>query len=220
MHQARQLWDIFLRMMKQWVTNKFLSPCNLGQCLGTMGCVFSSHLLQKLFEYFVCSGYQTPQDIFCIMRSWHHNAEALLWCSQANTDLIVELIGWICENEGPGAILVFVPGFQAIVSIKRQLDSMQSMEKTKVLPIHSQLPPASQRDIFSKPPDGIRKIVLATNIAETSITIDDIVYVVDCGTSNQTSYDSVNKIKCITPQFISKAQAHQRRGRAGRVQVI
>ncbi|GMH32991.1 hypothetical protein BSKO_00825 [Bryopsis sp. KO-2023] len=136
----------------------------------------------------------------------------------ANVELIVQVISWICQHEAPGAILVFVPGFQAIVNIKKQLDELPSMGSARVLPIHSQLPTASQKEIFNKPPEGIRKVVLATNIAETSITIDDIVYVVDCGTSNQTSYDSVNKLKCITPQFISKAQAHQRRGRAGRVQ--
>lgn len=169
----------------------------------------------------LCVWQMLPFSLLLGINPLDHNrhCETMLLFLQANTDLIVELIGWICENEAPGAILVFVPGFQAIVSIKRQLDSMQSMENKKVLPIHSQLPPASQRDIFTKPPDGIRKIILATNIAETSITIDDIVYVIDCGTSNQTSYDSLNKIKCITPQFISKAQAHQRRGRAGRVQV-
>lgn len=129
------------------------------------------------------------------------------------------MITWICRNKPPGAILVFVPGFQAIANLKKQLDDTQNLEWVKILAVHSQLPTASQKEIFSRPPEGVRKIVLATNIAETSITIDDIVYVVDCGTSNQTSYDFVKKIKCIAPQFISQAQANQRRGRAGRVQV-
>ncbi|KAH9329485.1 hypothetical protein KI387_001593 [Taxus chinensis] len=62
-----------------------------------------------------------------------------------------------------------------------------------------------------------RKIVIATNIAETSITIDDVVFVVDCGKAKETSYDALNKLACLAPTWISKASAHQRRGRAGRV---
>ncbi|KAL2327345.1 hypothetical protein Fmac_020772 [Flemingia macrophylla] len=80
------------------------------------------------------------------------------------------------------------------------------------------------------------KIVLATNIAESSITIDDVVYVIDCGKAKETSYDALNKLACLLPSWISKASAHQRnrvtcnvfllllgglfqrRGRAGRVQ--
>lgn len=54
-----------------------------------------------------------------------------------------------------------------------------------------------------------RKIVLATNIAETSITIDDVVYVIDCGKAKETSYDALNKLACLTPAWISKASAHQ-----------
>ncbi|KAF8397984.1 hypothetical protein HHK36_016910 [Tetracentron sinense] len=63
-----------------------------------------------------------------------------------------------------------------------------------------------------------RKIVLATNIAESSITIDDVVYVIDCGKAKETSYDALNKLACLLPSWISRASAHQRRGRAGRVQ--
>ncbi|MBA0660568.1 hypothetical protein Goklo_012568, partial [Gossypium klotzschianum] len=63
-----------------------------------------------------------------------------------------------------------------------------------------------------------KKIVLATNIAESSITIDDVVYVIDCGKAKETSYDALNKLACLLPSWISKASAHQRRGRAGRVQ--
>ena len=51
--------------------------------------------------------------------------------------------------------------------------------------------------------------MLATNIAETSITIDDVVYVIDCGKAKETSYDALNKLACLTPAWISKASAHQ-----------
>ncbi|KAI8562893.1 hypothetical protein RHMOL_Rhmol03G0070800 [Rhododendron molle] len=71
---------------------------------------------------------------------------------------------------------------------------------------------------FGCPSSEFRKIVLATNIAESSITIDDVVYVIDCGKAKETSYDALNKLACLLPSWISKASAHQRRGRAGRVQ--
>lgn len=62
-----------------------------------------------------------------------------------------------------------------------------------------------------------RKVVLATNIAETSITINDIVYVINGGKAKEKTYDALNKIACLFPTWISKASCKQRRGRAGRV---
>ncbi|KAF6167386.1 hypothetical protein GIB67_020692 [Kingdonia uniflora] len=66
-----------------------------------------------------------------------------------------------------------------------------------------------QRVIFDKPEGGARKIVLATNMAETSITINDVVYVVDCGKAKETSYDALNNTPCLLPSWISKASARQ-----------
>ena len=66
-----------------------------------------------------------------------------------------------------------------------------------------------QRLIFDKPEDGVRKIVLATNIAETSITINDVVFVLDCGKAKETSYDALNNTPCLLPTWISKVSAQQ-----------
>lgn len=63
--------------------------------------------------------------------------------------------------------------------------------------------------IFDRPEDGVRKIVLATNMAETSITINDVVFVVDCGKAKETSYDALNNTPCLLPSWISKASARQ-----------
>ena len=63
--------------------------------------------------------------------------------------------------------------------------------------------------IFDKPEDGVRKIVLATNMAETSITINDVVFVVDCGKAKETSYDALNNTPCLLPSWISKAASRQ-----------
>jgi len=66
-----------------------------------------------------------------------------------------------------------------------------------------------QKLIFEKPPPDVRKIVLATNMAETSITINDVVFVVDCGKAKETSYDALNNTPCLLPTWISKASARQ-----------
>lgn len=66
-----------------------------------------------------------------------------------------------------------------------------------------------QKLIFDKPEPGVRKIVLATNLAETSITINDVVFVVDCGKAKETSYDALNNTPCLLPTWISKASVRQ-----------
>lgn len=66
-----------------------------------------------------------------------------------------------------------------------------------------------QKLIFENPPPNIRKIVLATNMAEASITINDIVFVVDCGKAKETTYDALNNTPCLLPSWISKASARQ-----------
>uniref|UniRef100_A0A803MJZ3 RNA helicase n=1 Tax=Chenopodium quinoa TaxID=63459 RepID=A0A803MJZ3_CHEQI len=144
------------------------------------------------------------------------------WSSvQLDLSLVESTIEHICRHEGEGAILVFLTGWD---EISKLLDSMKAnnflgdTRKFLVLPLHGSMPTVNQREIFDKPPANTRKIVLATNIAESSITIDDVVYVVDCGKAKETSYDALNKLACLLPSWISKASAHQRRGRAGRVQ--
>lgn len=66
-----------------------------------------------------------------------------------------------------------------------------------------------QRLIFEEPANGVRKIVLATNIAETSITINDVTFVIDCGKAKETSYDALNNTPCLLPSWISKVSAQQ-----------
>ncbi|KAH0504983.1 ATP-dependent RNA helicase DHX36 [Microtus ochrogaster] len=75
-----------------------------------------------------------------------------------------------------------------------------------------------EEEVFKKTPPGVRKIVIATNIAETSITIDDVVYVIDGGKIKETHFDTQNNISTMSAEWVSKANAKQRKGRAGRVQ--
>lgn len=141
--------------------------------------------------------------------------------SQLDLGLVESTIEHICRHEGQGAILVFLTGWDEISKLLDKLKANNFLgdpRKFLVLPLHGSMPTVNQREIFDRPPASIRKIVLATNIAESSITIDDVVYVIDSGKAKETSYDALNKLACLLPSWISKASAHQRRGRAGRVQ--
>ncbi|KAK9122915.1 hypothetical protein Sjap_012517 [Stephania japonica] len=141
--------------------------------------------------------------------------------AQLDLGLVEATIEHICCHEGEGAILVFLTGWDEISKLLDKIKGnnlLGNSSKFLVLPLHGSMPTVNQREIFDRPPRSMRKIVLATNIAESSITIDDVVYVIDCGKAKETSYDALNKLACLLPSWISKASAHQRRGRAGRVQ--
>ena len=89
-------------------------------------------------------------------------------------------------------------------------------QKLLVLPLYSALSPDQQQAVFEPAPENTRKVVVATNIAETSITINGVVYVIDPGFSKQNVYDPRTRISSLLVTPISKASARQRAGRAGR----
>ncbi|GAQ78707.1 probable ATP-dependent RNA helicase dhx36-like [Klebsormidium nitens] len=123
-----------------------------------------------------------------------------------------------------GAVLVFLTGWEDIQDLmdalrkNPRLSRLEAQGKVQIMALHGQMPGASQKLIFDRPPPGVRKIVLATNLAETSVTIDDVVHVIDCGLAKEHRYDPLNKLSSLDTTWISKASARQRRGRAGRVQ--
>ena len=100
---------------------------------------------------------------------------------QIDTSLLLEALQCIVKSSyGDGAILVFFPGWAEISEFSMLLEcSIPFNDRSRylVLPLHSGIPSKDQRKVFSRPPKGVRKIVLATNIAETSITIDDVSFV-------------------------------------------
>ncbi|KAL6067310.1 DEAH (Asp-Glu-Ala-Asp/His) box polypeptide 57 [Balamuthia mandrillaris] len=151
--------------------------------------------------------------------------------SEINYDLLEDLIWYICdtldrpakknqqEDYQLGAILVFLPGLMEITTLYEQLMAHPVMRDRKrfiILPLHSTLSTMDQHLIFDRPSPGVRKIVIATNIAETSITIDDVVFVLDSGKVKEKRYES--GISSLVETWISRANARQRKGRAGRVQ--
>ncbi|CAM6093452.1 unnamed protein product [Calypogeia fissa] len=136
-------------------------------------------------------------------------------------NIIEKLLCHICKKEREGAVLVFLTGWEDISAVLEKLKAnplLGDPNKVLLLGCHGSMATGEQKLIFNHAPPGVRKIVLATNMAETSITINDVVFVVDCGKAKETSYDALNNTPCLLPQWISKASARQRRGRAGRVQ--
>ncbi|KAG7330534.1 hypothetical protein KOW79_006756 [Hemibagrus wyckioides] len=135
-------------------------------------------------------------------------------------DLVADVIDHIHTRGEPGAVLCFLPGWQDIKALQQKLEEKRSFKlgSQLILPLHSSMSVADQQVVFKRPPEGQRKIVLATNIAETSITIDDIVHVVDLGTQKEQSYDPRTKVSCLDTVWISRSNVIQRRGRAGRCQ--
>ncbi|CAG5136541.1 unnamed protein product, partial [Candidula unifasciata] len=140
--------------------------------------------------------------------------------SRINLDLIHHIINFICNHMGEGAILVFVPGWEEIRKLHEMIQASARCKSgcLRVIPLHSLMPTVNQREVFDRPPPGVRKIVIATNIAETSITIDDVVFVVDCGKIKLKSFQPEMNLTCLQAQWEAKANAKQRKGRAGRVQ--
>lgn len=128
---------------------------------------------------------------------------------------VAKLITQIHTNSPEGAILCFLPGWNEIVKVQKLLSNTQDMN---VVCLHSRLQVGEQWKIFSKSPQGIRKVVLSTNIAETSVTINDVAYVIDTGISKEQTYDSEKGLMCLDNHWISQANVCQRAGRAGRVQ--
>lgn len=155
---------------------------------------------------------------------YSHRTQESLSCWNPDSigfNLIEHVLCYICKNERPGAVLVFMTGWEDINTLKDQLQAhplLGDPSRVLLLACHGSMASSEQRLIFNRPPDGVRKIVLATNMAETSITINDVVFVVDCGKAKETSYDALNNTPCLLPTWISKASARQRKGRAGRVQ--
>mmetsp|Transcript_72499 Transcript_72499/g.125766 ORF Transcript_72499/g.125766 Transcript_72499/m.125766 type:complete len:1100 (-) Transcript_72499:169-3468(-) len=123
------------------------------------------------------------------------------------------------EAEKPqGTILVFLPGFRDIDDLQKRLTTNFDMKRFKVLPLHSQVSPEQQSEIFEPAPPGMRKIVLTTNIAEASITVEGTEFIIDSGRAKEVSYDPYLKVGTLTTSWISQASAKQRAGRAGRTQ--
>ncbi|KAG8143753.1 hypothetical protein E2320_000932 [Naja naja] len=119
--------------------------------------------------------------------------------------------------EERGDLLIFLSGVAEIGAVMEAVQSYAAFTKRwVVLPLHSTLSVAEQDKVFDLAPPGVRKCIISTNIAETSVTIDGVRFVVDAGKVKELSYDSKAKLHRLQEFWISRASAEQRKGRAGR----
>lgn len=151
------------------------------------------------------------------------------WGSAENDEMYIELMSLLImrlangpalldDQDRPGSVLCFLPGW---AEIKNCMDRLQDLDRHAqllwVLPLHSTLPKEEQQLIFKHPPQGKTKVILGTNIAESSVTIDDVLVVIDSGLAREVSYDPVRRLSTLETVWVSQSSAIQRMGRAGRV---
>ncbi|XP_050310785.1 ATP-dependent RNA helicase DHX8 [Anthonomus grandis grandis] len=148
----------------------------------------------------------------------------VLYTKEAETDYLDASLITIMQihlREPPGDVLLFLTGQEEIdtaceILYERMKSLGPEVPELIILPVYSALPSEMQTRIFEPAPPGSRKVVIATNIAETSLTIDGIFYVVDPGFVKQKVYNSKTGMDSLVVTPISQAQAKQRAGRAGR----
>lgn len=136
-----------------------------------------------------------------------------------NYELIAKLADYIdkklTQEGNSGSILIFLPGVLEISQTIKQIN--KENPNFMALPLHSGLTSAEQKLIFKTPPKGKRKVVVSTNVAETSITIPDCVAVIDTGKSKNLFFDTKLNTTKLIEDWCSQAEVRQRRGRSGRV---
>lgn len=136
-------------------------------------------------------------------------------------DACLRTVLQIHRAQKAGDILVFLPGQDEIEELQKEIEIQVKRLGSKIgelliRPIYANLPTDMQARVFDKTPEGARKVVIATNIAETSLTIDGIVFVIDPGYCKQNRFSSKTGMETLAVTRISKASADQRAGRAGR----
>eukprot|EP00929_Paragymnodinium_shiwhaense_P085500 TRINITY_DN45903_c0_g1_i1.p1 TRINITY_DN45903_c0_g1~~TRINITY_DN45903_c0_g1_i1.p1 ORF type:complete len:1501 (-),score=365.88 TRINITY_DN45903_c0_g1_i1:479-4981(-) len=161
--------------------------------------------------------------------SWEVISSVPWWGSEANDtsflDIAIQTILAVVpdmrdvaadDEIGVGSILCFLPGW---AEIKQAMNKLEKSGRSDicVLPLHSSVPKELQQQVFEPPPHGKVKVILATNIAESSVTINDVRVVVDSGLHRELTYDPRRRMSYMDTVWICQSNAVQRKGRAGRV---
>ena len=141
-----------------------------------------------------------------------------LTAEEALLSKISNTIDRILYNRTEGDILIFLPGEKAIKDCINKLYRTPYSRKIQIIPLYGRLPKEEQEKVFDSAPFGRKKVIISTNIAETSVTIDGITSVIDSGLAKLNFYSPRTYTSSLIETPVSKASCNQRRGRAGRTQ--
>lgn len=169
---------------------------------------------EEQHESYICDPHK-PLDVYKV--STDHSI-----CGKVDINLIYEIIiyifrTWPAHEHKASTILVFLPGYKEIMNLNDLIQSKikftPNVENFSVYTVHSQINTSDQKKIFEPEENGARKIILSTNISETSITIDDIGFIIDSGKVKEAYYDFKNDFTQLDLFWTSKSSVKQRKGK-------
>lgn len=211
--------NLSIRSVNEWTALDWARNMNQTECTELIEAYVKSFDCSLQSEEFRNDENQAPisEDDKMLLDVYHHTFND----ENVDYDLLQSLIVHIHTKMPPGSILVFLPGYDDIVTMRDRINSADKMNdrmRFNLFTLHSNMQTSDQKRVFVRSPHGTRKIILSTNIAETSITIDDVVYVIDSGKVKEKSFDAMSGVCTLRSNWISQACAKQRKGRAGRCQ--
>lgn len=165
---------------------------------------------QRVSQYLRCATLEAHGRMYPVeVRNLHKRSDAAPW------DLAADALADILDRNEPGDVLIFMPGAYEIRRTMERCEGHQSAaEPMALFPLYSELPARQQDEALA--PCACRKVIVATNVAETSITIPGIRHVIDSGLARINRFDARRGINVLRIEPISQASADQRAGRAGR----
>lgn len=209
--------NLNLRASNEWKALDWAKNMNKPECaelieayMKTYDCAAPSDELTRVADTSLSEEDKLLTDIY------HHTFND----ENINYDLLLQLVFHIHLGMPAGSILIFLPGYDDIVTMKEKINAdekkMNQGLRYNLFILHSNMQICDEKKVFRPSPPGTRKIILSTNIAETSITIDDVVYVIDSGKIKEKSFDALSNVCTLNSNWVSQACAKQRAGRAGR----
>ena len=224
-HERSLATDILFGLMKDVLdkeTGRKDSPLRIVIMSATLD-------VEKFSKFFNnCPIFTIPGRVFPVSINYCCSDDAFDPNKLTYTSQVTRIVMDIHLDYAPGDILVFLTGqqeietacdkiFKAAENIDYEYDvHSKHVRGMAILPLYGSLPTEQQQRVFRRPDKGIRRVIVSTNIAATSVTVDGVVYVVDCGHVKQMVYNPRTSLDILEIVSISKSEAAQRTGRAGR----
>ncbi|KAH8345167.1 hypothetical protein KR059_007291, partial [Drosophila kikkawai] len=172
----------------------------------------TAYLTWEMEEYLgEITGYEEDHELLAAYEHKRNESDP-----QIDSNLLVSLVEVLIRSGQKGAVIVYVAGYSDMVTQMERLESCLPLDKIKVLMMHSQLDSHEMRKVFHIYDEQL-KVILSTNVGQTSITIPDLLFVIDTGRAKMNTYDATTDASQLCTAWISQADAQQRAGRAGRL---